>query len=91
MRRPKLGEWTMYCKTGCGPCDEIKEMLAETDIKCTVVNCDSALKDKNTVLDFMKEYTSSSKNHAFPFVIDPDGNYTSASTLRRLCREKMKD
>jgi glutaredoxin len=59
---PKLNEFTIYSKSGCINCNNVKKLLKDNERTFTVINCDEfLLEDKDVFLQFIcklagKEY-----------------------------------
>ena len=86
----KKGEITVFSKSGCPNCINVKKFLKEKSIKYVVVECDEfILEDKEAFLQFIKSIACK-ECKTFPMVFDGTtfvGGYKE--TIRYL--EKMLD
>jgi glutaredoxin len=61
---------TIYTKSGCKYCTNVKQLLQENNIKYEVVDCDEyIIKDKEKFLNFIKKYTKKDYK-TFPMVFN---------------------
>jgi glutaredoxin len=67
---PKKGELTIYSKSGCPNCTNVKKLLKEKQVKFTVVDCDDfILENKEAFLNYI--HTLSGKQQkTFPMIFD---------------------
>ena len=67
---PKNGEITVYSKSGCSGCTNVKNILKEKNVNFVIVDCDEfILEDKETFLQFIHEI-SGQECKIFPMVFD---------------------
>ena len=65
---PKANEFTIYSKSGCINCNNVKKLLKDRQIGFTIIDCDDFLfDDKETFLNFIKE-TAGQECKIFPMV-----------------------
>jgi len=70
IHQPKKGEITVFSKSGCINCINIKKILKEKFIKCVVIECDEfILEDKEAFLQFIKSIACK-ECKTFPMVFD---------------------
>jgi glutaredoxin len=79
---PQKGQLTVYSKSGCPNCTNVKKLLKEKQIKFIVIDCDDyILEDKAAFLQFI--HTLSGKEHkTFPIIFDGQtfiGGYAETS------------
>ena len=68
--KPKKGEITVYSKSGCPGCNNVKKLLTEHQLKHTIIDCDEfILEDKQALLYFI-ETIAGKKCNIFPMVFD---------------------
>ena len=73
MIKPSVGTYTIYTKSDCVYCDNVKELLKNE--KVVIVSCDEMLKDdekKKHFLEIMDMLTMKKKHRTFPFVFKDD-------------------
>jgi glutaredoxin len=67
---PKIGEITVYSKSGCSGCINVKKSLNKLFDNIIIIDCDEfILEDKETFLQFIKEI-SGKECKTFPIVFD---------------------
>jgi glutaredoxin len=65
---PKANEFTIYSKSGCFNCNNVKNLLKDKQIGYTIINCDDFLfDDKEYFLNFIKVNAGMEWN-VFPMV-----------------------
>jgi glutaredoxin len=65
---PKANEFTIYSKSGCINCNNVKNLLKDKQIGYTIINCDDFLfDDKEYFLNFIKVNAGMEWN-VFPMV-----------------------
>jgi len=65
---PKANELTIYSKSGCINCNNVKNLLKDKQMRFTIINCDDFLfDDKEYFLNFIKVNTGMEWN-VFPMV-----------------------
>jgi glutaredoxin len=70
IHQPKKGEITVFSKSGCPNCTNVKKLLKEKSIKFVVVECDEfILEDKEAFLQFIKTMALKECN-TFPMIFD---------------------
>jgi glutaredoxin len=68
--QPKKGEITVFSKSGCPNCTNVKKFLNEKSIKFVVVECDEfILEDKEAFLQFIKSMACK-ECKTFPIIFD---------------------
>jgi len=69
---PKKGELTVYSKSGCPNCTNVKKLLKEKQVHFTIIDCDDfILEDKITFLKFIHLLSGKEHEHkTFPMVFD---------------------
>ena len=71
---PKLHEFTIYSKSGCPNCRNVKMLLSEMKQVFTVINCDEYLIDsKDEFLEFLNIICQTNVT-TFPIIFDSN-NY----------------
>jgi glutaredoxin len=67
---PKPDEFTVYSKSGCVNCVNVKKLLKDKNVTFSVVNCDEFIyEDKEGFLNYIKEL-SGKEYKLFPMVFD---------------------
>lgn len=70
--KPKVGEITVYSKSGCPGCSKIKSYLKQKHLLHTIIDCDEyILEYKTDFLAFIKKLSKQEFN-VFPLVFDGD-------------------
>jgi hypothetical protein len=65
---PKSNDFTIYSKSGCLNCNNVKKLLKDRQISFTIIDCDDFLfDDKDNFLNFIKE-TAGLECKIFPMV-----------------------
>jgi glutaredoxin len=65
---PKANEFTIYSKSGCINCNNVKNLLKDKQLGYTIINCDDFLfDDKEYFLNFIKVNAGMEWN-VFPMV-----------------------
>jgi glutaredoxin len=68
--KPNQGEITVYSKSGCVNCVNVKKALKDKQIKFSVINCDEYIyEDKEEFLHCIKELAGK-EYRMFPMVFD---------------------
>lgn len=68
--KPKPDEFTVYSKSGCVNCVNVKKLLKDKNIRFSVVNCDEFIyEDKEGFLNLIKELAGK-EYRVFPMVFD---------------------
>jgi glutaredoxin len=68
--KPNQGEITVYSKSGCANCVNVKKLLKDNNMSFSVVNCDEFLyEDKEGFLECIKELAGK-EYRMFPMVFD---------------------
>ena len=73
MIKPSVGTYTIYTKSDCIYCDNVKELLKNE--KVVIVSCDEMLKNdekKKHFLEIMDMLTNMKPHRTFPFVFKDD-------------------
>lgn len=67
---PKTGELTVYSKSGCPNCTNVKKLLKDKQVNFIIIDCDDfILEDKSTFLQFIYRL-SGQEQKTFPMVFD---------------------
>jgi glutaredoxin len=67
---PQKGELTVYSKSGCPNCLNVKKLVKEKNIKFSIIDCDEfILEDKEYFLSFIQQI-SCKEHKTFPMVFD---------------------
>lgn len=66
---PSCKGFTMYSKSGCPNCRNVKNLLKKENIEFTVIDCDEYLLfEIDTFLSFMNEIIGNEEKRFFPLV-----------------------
>ena len=69
---PKKGELTVYSKSGCPNCTNVKKLLKEKQVNFIIIDCDDfILEDKSCFLNFIHRLSGKENEYkTFPMVFD---------------------
>ena len=86
---PSEKGFTIYSKSGCINCDNIKKLLDNNKLEYSIINCDEYLnKNKDIFLNFINTLANKQINN-FPFVFRDNqfiGGYKDAvNEIHRIC------
>jgi glutaredoxin len=68
--KPKNGIITVYSKSGCPGCNNVKKLLIEKHINHTIIDCDEFLLENREALLYFMETIAGMKCNIFPMVFD---------------------
>jgi glutaredoxin len=67
---PNKDQITVYSKSGCPNCSNVKKLLKEKQVNFIIIDCDDyILEDKAAFLNFIRRL-SGKEHNTFPFVFD---------------------
>ena len=91
---PKKGQFTVYSKSGCINCTNVKSLLKETKLAFTIVDCDEfILENKEEFLEFIKQLIGQ-ECKKFPMVFDNNkfiGGYNETVKYVKILQEQLLD
>jgi glutaredoxin len=77
---PEINKYTIYSKSGCKNCINVKKMLNDVNCEIKIINCDDFLiEDREVFLSTMKSIAQKDVK-TFPMVFDKDKNFIGGYT-----------